>query len=196
MTGQKKIVNAASAEAKELLAEGWQVVARSWGAGLDLASLDTDRIKRLRNAPSDFAIRPLTAADVDAVVQLDKETYRDFPGDIATLREPVTAAEAAPSDVRLAWGAFSGNELAGMLYADIDGWHGNGVEIDFYSVSPALRGQGIGKALLATAILKLTADGVTSIRTGVADENDASIAALESVGFVRDEEWVTLEQPK
>ena len=190
---QKKILNAAITEAQKLQEKGWEVVARSWGAGIEPELLDVEKLSRFIDEALPIIIRPLTISDVEAVVKFDEMTFKDFPGDIATQREkPVNPDEATPSEIRLGWGAFSDNEMVGMLYADIDGQHGNGVEIDFYSVNPPLRGKGIGKALLATAILKMNADGIDSIRTGVADENVASITALESVGFVRDEEWLTL----
>jgi len=189
----KKILNAATTEAQELQEKGWEVVARSWGAGIDPDLLEADKLRRFIGEALPIIIRPLTINDVEAVVEFDEMTFKDFPGDIATQREkPVNSEEATPREVRLGWGAFSNNEMVGMLYADIDGRHGNGVEIDFFSVNPAHRDKGIGKALLATAILKLLADGIKSIRTGVADENVASITALESVGFVKDEEWLTL----
>jgi len=190
---QKKILNAATTEAKELQEKGWEVVARSWGAGIDPELLEADKLSRFIDEALPIIIRPLTIADVEAVVEFDEMTFKDFPGDIATKREkPLISDEATPSEVRLGWGVFSNNQMVGMLYVDIVGRHGNGVEIDFYSVNSALKGKGVGKALLATAILKMIAEGIKSIRTGVADENVASITALESVGFVRDEEWLTL----
>jgi len=82
-----------------------------------------------------------------------------------------------------------------MLYADLGAGGGQSAEIDFFGVAASWRGRGIGKALLATALLELLGTGYASIRTGVADENAASIAALEAVGFVRDEEWLTLAPP-
>jgi len=191
---QRRVLPADDAEVTRLLRDGWQVVAKSWGVGLHPDDFDCERLRALSDAlDRRFEIRRLGNADVPAVVALDEQIADDFPGDVATRRTAMSADEARPTERRWAWGSFMGDELVGMVYADLG--HGSDAEIDFFGVAARWRGRGIGTALLATAVAKLVDVGHAKLRTGVAAENAPSIAALEAVGLQRDEEWLTLAPP-
>lgn len=53
-----------------------------------------------------------------------------------------------------------------------------------------------GGLVAMTSVLALYAEGCSRFRTGGSAENRASIAANLSLGYVIDEEWVTLAPPE
>ncbi|WIB68909.1 hypothetical protein DEI93_07735 [Curtobacterium sp. MCBD17_035] len=74
---------------------------------------------------------------------------------------------------------------------DIDGVE---AETHFTVVHRAWRGRGLGIAVKAASVLTLAAEGVTRFRTGGSVDNVAILRANDALGYVRDEEWVTLAQ--
>ncbi|WP_267420302.1 MULTISPECIES: acetyltransferase [unclassified Curtobacterium] len=175
----------------ELEAQGWTVVARSFGAQLDAHAVDQPRLQGLVARTADVgSVRELSHADVDAVLALDALTIGDYPGSIATQHTPLDRQRATPSESRRAFGVFLlSGELVAMTFVDVDG---SDAETDFTVVHPAWRGRGLGVAAKAASVLALLADGVTRFRTGGSADNAAILAANDVVGYVRDEEWVTL----
>lgn len=183
------MVPAHDPEREELEGRGWVVVARSFGAHLDSARIDPEHLRKL-TADSGSITRELTADDVDTVLELDAATTGDYPGSAATHHEPLTRASASPSDFRRAFGAFLPNgDLVGMTFVDIND---KDAETDFTVVHRDWRRRGLGTAVKAASILALAADGVTRFRTGGSAENTAILRSNDAVGYVRDEEWVTL----
>lgn len=65
--------------------------------------------------------------------------------------------------------------------------------MDFTVVAPQYRGMGLATAVKAASVLDLLDAGVTVFRTGGATENRAILASNQALGFVVDEEWVTLK---
>jgi predicted GNAT family acetyltransferase len=124
------------------------------------------------------------------VLTLDRETANDYPGDIATAHEALTADGATPSAAHRGWGAFTAQaQLAAMTFADIGQ---NVIETDFTVVRRDWRGHGLGSAVKAASVLALADEGHTTFRTGGSADNPASIAANQAVGYELDEEWLTL----
>lgn len=57
------------------------------------------------------------------------------------------------------------------------------------------RGLGLGSAVKAASVVALAAEGHCYFCTGGSADNAASLAANRSVGYVVDEEWLTLAGP-
>ncbi|WP_261646895.1 GNAT family N-acetyltransferase [Curtobacterium sp. C2H10] len=190
--GETRVLPADAPEVAELEAQGWSVTARSFGAQLDADRIDRQRLQALVDRTADIgATRPLGPDDVDAVLRLDALTAHDYPGGVATQHEPLDRGAATPSSARPAFGTVtSDGELVAMTFVDTDGPH---AETHFTVVHPGLRGRGLGQAVKAASVLALADAGTTRFRTGGSAENTAIAAANAALGYVRDEEWVTLE---
>jgi GNAT superfamily N-acetyltransferase len=190
--GETKVLRADAPEAAELEAQGWNVTARSFGAQLDADRVDRQRLQALVDRTADIGVtRPLGPDDVDAVLRLDALTADHYPGGIATQHEPLHRGAATPTPARPAFGTVTPDgELVAMTFVDTDGPH---AETHFTVVHPALRGRGLGQAVKAASVLALVTTGTTRFRTGGSADNAAIAAANAALGYVRDEEWVTLE---
>ncbi|WP_043710420.1 hypothetical protein [Leifsonia aquatica] len=188
------IVRADQPRRAELEAAGWIVVARSFGAGLDHDRLDRDRLGALiAHAREHVALHELTSADVDAMLALDAATGADYPGGVATRHAPLDRTTATPGPARRAFGAVAPDgDLVAMTVVDLNG---ETAETDFTVVHAEWRRRGIGVAVKAASLLALDADGVRRFRTGGSAENAAILAANTALGYVRDEEWLTLAAP-
>jgi GNAT superfamily N-acetyltransferase len=193
--GDRRVLRSDSPDVAVLEAGGWRVVARSWAAGLDTATADRGRLELLvERARTVAGIRELTPADADAVLALDAATLDDYPGDVATAHAPLTAAEAVPHPGRRGWAAFEGyGRLVAMTFLAPAP---EATETDFTVVADGWRGLGLGSAVKAAAVLALLGEGFERFRTGGAAENAASLAANRAVGYVVDEEWLTLAPPE
>ncbi|UFU14272.1 acetyltransferase [Curtobacterium sp. C1] len=196
----------------ELERRGWRVVARSFGAQLDGDAVDRARLRSLVDRAG-LTVRALDDADVDAVLALDAATIGHYPGSVATRHEPFDRERATPSATRRGFGVWSGDDLVGMTFVDVlvgaggaaagsdagsDAAAGSAAAsvsaaTDVTVVAAGHRGRGIGTAVKAASVLALLDAGVTRFRTGGSADNPAIIAANTALGYVRDEEWVTLE---
>lgn len=184
------VLPATSAQAVAALADGARVVARSWGAGLRAGAVDPGTLERALRAVADrVSLRELTVADRAAVLALDHDTHRDYPGNVATQHRPLTPDDAAPSARRRGFGAFAGDELVAMTFVDVEEAD---AETDFTVVAASWRGHGLSTAVKALSIRTLVAEGVRTFRTGGSSDNPAIICANRSLGYVQDEEWLTL----
>jgi len=184
-------------EVARLLADGWAVTARSWGAQLDAADADPDRLRALidRVAP-DAVLRELAPDDVPRILALDAATLADYPGGPATRHAGLTPDSArVPVPGRRGFGAVdSAGALLAMTFVDVDP-AGRAAETDVTVVDAAHRGRGLGTAVKAASVRALLAEGVAVFRTGGSSENAAIIVAGAALGYRVDEEWLTLEAP-
>lgn len=201
----------------ELERRGWRVVARSFGAQLDGDAVDRTRLRSLVDRAG-LPVRALDVEDVDAVLTLDAATVGHYPGSVATRHEPFDRERATPSATRRGFGVWSGGALIAMTFVDVlvggaagsaDGGAAGpdagpdagscaasasaSAETDVTVVAAGHRGRGIGTAVKAASVLALLDAGVARFRTGGSADNPAIIAANTALGYVRDEEWVTLE---
>lgn len=142
---------------------------------------------------TEFIIRPLTAADWDAVRTIYQEgidtgsaTFEtavpDWPvWDGAHLAHSrFVAADAATGRV-LGWAALT--PVSGRcVYAGV-------AEVSVY-VSAAARGQGAGKALLRALVKDSEDHGLWTLQAGILRENIASLALHERCGF----RWVGVRE--
>lgn len=193
MDTQRAVMRADDPRRRELETQGWTTVARSWGAALDSASIDTEVAAALvTRAATCGAAREVQNADVPQILALDALTARDYPGDIATRHEPLTSRTARVGGGRRAFGVFAQGRALAVTYLDLSG---HLAEIDFTVVTPELRHRGLGSAVKAASLLALIREGVTAFRTGGSSENTAILAINQRLGFVVDEQWVTLVPP-
>lgn len=116
-----RIVREDDPEHDRLIARGWRIVSRSWGARLTLA--DGADVSALEAAPAaarraGYAVRRPDAADLPALADLDERVGPDFPDTPASRHEPLPADLAArPGDgTWLAFGAL-GFELEPAWHA-------------------------------------------------------------------------------
>ncbi|WP_238335700.1 acetyltransferase [Serinicoccus kebangsaanensis] len=175
----------------EFVGDGWRVVARSWAAQLTAARIDADALSDIvRRGRRHGTLRELDGGDVEPVLALDSATLGDYPGGIATQHTPLTRSTAWATPARRGFGAFdeAGRAIA-ITFVDLDGQH---AETDFTVVVRERRGLGLGTAVKAASVLTLRAEGVEVFRTGGSAENSAGLASNLALGYVVDEEWVTL----
>ena len=130
-------------------------------------------------------IRPMTAADADAVL-----TIYQLGLDSGHASFETTAPD---------WDAFDVGKLAGHRHVAADddgavlGWvaisavsarpvYAGVVEHSVY-VDPAARGRGVGRALLDALIASTEAAGIWTVQSGIFGENTASLALHHACGF-------------
>lgn len=56
------------------------------------------------------------------------------------------------------------------------------------------RRRGVATLVKAASLLALASQAITRFRTGGSADNEAIIRANDALGYLRDEEWVTLER--
>ncbi|MGL3199932.1 MULTISPECIES: acetyltransferase [Curtobacterium] len=189
--GETTVLRAGDPRVAELIGTGWRMTARSWAAQLDADRADRAALRRFVERVAPIVVGELGDADLPAVLALDAATVTDYPGSVATQHEALTESSAALSSTRRAFGAWSpSGDLVGTTYLDVDG---DTVETAFTVIARDHRGRGIGTAVKAASVLALLDEDVVRFRTGGSADNPAIIAAGAAVGYLRDEEWVTLE---
>lgn len=196
--GGPVVVREDDPQAQRLLAQGWTVGARSWGARLDLGGEPVEvlraRYLRLAQVPAGYQVRALTERDVPALVRLDALTLPDYPATPATTPQALTGEEARR---RLAagWllvGAFAGDHLVAVSMTFP---HGERWEVDRTAVLREHRRRGLATAVKAWSVVALLERGVRRLGTGGAASNAGSLAVNRALGFVLEPQWLTLYPP-
>lgn len=181
----------------ELEANGYVVVAESWGARL---LLEPDQNLGTYFTAVNFALgRGIDLQELDIefaedLLELELINNPDYPDTPATSRE-VPAIESIRSlwrEENRIFGAISAGVLIGVLATSR---RENRVELDFASVLRNHRGKGIGKALVAAAILEWVKQGNCLFGTGGASVNEASLGTVTSLGFSVEERWRSYQRP-
>jgi GNAT superfamily N-acetyltransferase len=200
MTGEAIVVRDDDPRAAALAADGWRVVAESWGARLELTDeLDRSVFERLvdRARASGVEIAELDRGWADAVYELDVQTRDDYPVTPATPAPELSHAEVTAlwGDGWQVFGAVADGILVGATTvrrtsSDVV------AETGWTAVMRSHRGLGVSTALKAASVLALWAAGARTFATGGAAANDASIAMNRSLGYVFTERWLSLEPPR
>ncbi|MGN6327229.1 GNAT family N-acetyltransferase [Pseudolysinimonas sp.] len=176
----------------DLLAHGWRVVARSWGAHAVVDGALVERLRALLSA-STAAIDELGRQHDDAIAALDEITRGDYPQSAATPHPAIHRAAIASLRVRgvRITGATEGDRVVAMTAMRR---LGDAAETEFTAVAPDRRRRGLAVAVKAAAMLAAIDDGAVRLGTGGSALNEASIRMNERCGYALDERWVTLER--
>jgi GNAT superfamily N-acetyltransferase len=144
---------------------------------------------------SDIHIRPGVEEDVPVILELiralaeyEKARPEEAPVDEAVLRESLFGARPA-AEVLL---AEVDAETAGLalFFHNFSTWQGRrGLYLEDLFVRPAMRGRGIGKALLCELARIATERGCARMEWAVLDWNAPSIEFYRSLGAVPMDEW-------
>lgn len=180
-----------------MLADGWTVVAESWGARLRVTPQALRHCFSVLAAVREqgWVVRELGPDDVTAIVDLDARSLLDYPDtpqnghdvpDEDALRADLTAGTA------WAWGAFGGDPGAGLAAVTVLRAAGALVDTDFTVVDAAARRRGLASAVKAAAVLGLAGRGHTMFGSGGAAANVASRRANEAVGYTVTEHWLSV----
>ncbi|WP_194784770.1 GNAT family N-acetyltransferase [Actinomyces haliotis] len=187
-------------EHARLLAEGWEVVAESWGARLRLGD-DADLsllLDAVAVAQDDgYSVERLHAQDAEDLRTLQAAVLPDYPA------TPATPATPAPDDLEELlrtdrWLAFGARAADGSLAAfttiehleDEDRW-----EVDRTAVARKHRRHGLAKAVKALSILTTYSLGARVWGTGGAAVNAGSLAMNKALGFELEPLWHSLRRP-
>jgi GNAT superfamily N-acetyltransferase len=143
---------------------------------------------------SAFTIRQAQRSDSDLIFAFIRELaeYEKLldrvdatVGDIE--RDLFGATPRVFCDIAEAEGAPAGFALWFYNYSTFRGRHG--IYLEDLFVRPALRGKGIGKALLANLAERAVAENCSRVEWSVLDWNEPSIAFYKSLGAVPMNEW-------
>jgi ribosomal-protein-alanine N-acetyltransferase len=140
-------------------------------------------------------LRPATAADLDAVVMIERVSFSDPPWsrrsfasllDDARVRFTVACAPAAGGDAVV--GDAVGDVVVGGV-ADVVGYVviwlvADEAELANLAVAPGRRRQGIGRYLLDSAMGEALVGGATSLYLEVRESNVAARALYGGRGFL------------
>lgn len=203
----------------ELEAAGWRLAGESWGARLRLP--DPPDLSPIlgRAAAAGFDVMELDATWIPRIVDLERLTHADYPDTPAT-RQPQRserdvddlyragtrffgAANGSGSDGRVADDPVADDPVVSdrphgdraLVALTAVTPHGEYAETEFTSVDPIYRRRGLARAVKSASIVTLAGEGVRTFGTGGAQVNAASIGMNESLGYVIEERWVTLEEP-
>ena len=158
------------------------------------SSADTSRRHTSRSALAEpVHVRKLTTADAQPFHALRLAALQESPSAYGSSHEEESAFTAAQVESRLAehpdrgvFGAFDGDVLVGLVALGREGMRKlrhKGMVFGMY-VIPALRGQGIGRALLNEVIdLAASVPELRQLNLSVNANNAAAIALYESCGF-------------
>ena len=125
--------------------------------------------------PVDATVRRVERSDLLAVMRIEQICFSDpWPYDAFErfVDEPTFLV------------AERGGTVAGFVIADVTPNHGRDIgHIKDLAVRPDARGEGIGRALLRSALARLRGIGVAVVRLEVRENNEAARALYADEGF-------------
>ena len=156
-------------------------------------------------------LRPATPADVPVILRLIRElaTYERQPEKVEATeadllrdgfglapdgRTPLQSAQPLRFRVLIADWTEQGSatQAAGfaLFFASYSTWVGHhGIRLEDIYVAPALRGKGIGKALLTRIAQIALAEGCSRLEWDVLTWNEPALAFYRSIGAATQQEW-------
>lgn len=142
-----------------------------------------------------LTLRPASAADTAEILALIRELadYERLLHEVDATAQDLHdalfgAAPRAYCDIAEWDGAVAGFALWFYNFSTFRGRHG--IHLEDLFVRPALRGRGIGRALLAGLAGRCVREGLTRLEWSVLDWNAPSIAFYRSLGAAAMTEWV------
>ena len=139
-------------------------------------------------------IRPATPADVPTILRFIRELalYEREPDAVVATEADLLRDGFGPTPRFTALIAELDGAPAGfaLYYTSYSTWRGHhGIRLEDLYVTPALRGKGIGKALLARIAQIAVAEGCPRVEWDVLDWNAPAIAVYERIGARILTEW-------
>jgi len=147
-----------------------------------------------------MTIRPATAADVPTILRFIRELalYEREPDAVLATEADLLRDGFGPTPrfwALIAEHSAAANERAApagfaLYFTSYSTWRGHhGIRLEDLYVTPALRGQGIGKALLARLAQIAVEQGCPRLEWDVLDWNAPAIAVYERLGAHILTEW-------
>ena len=143
---------------------------------------------------TDFTIRPAVEADVPAILELIRglAEYERAPHevvcDLARLRESLFGAKPEAEVLIAAVGSMDAG-FAVFFHNYSTWWGRRGLYLEDLFVRPAMRGRGIGKALLRELARIARDRGCARMEWSVLDWNQPAIDFYRGIGAVAKDEW-------
>jgi GNAT superfamily N-acetyltransferase len=139
-------------------------------------------------------IRPATPADVSTILRFIRELalYEREPHAVVATEADLLRDGFGPTPRFRALIADQDGAPAGfaLFFTSYSTWRGHhGIRLEDLYVTPELRGQGIGKALLARVAQIAVAEGCPRLEWDVLDWNAPAIAVYERLGAHILTEW-------
>jgi GNAT superfamily N-acetyltransferase len=139
-------------------------------------------------------IRPAAAGDVPRIVELIRELaeYERSLDQVTATEDDLRAALFAAQPAVFAHVAGADDEVVGfaLWFLNFSTWLGrHGIYLEDLYVTPAMRGRGIGKALLAELAATCVRHGYGRLEWWVLDWNAPAIGFYRSIGAEPMSEW-------
>ena len=142
-------------------------------------------------------IRPAVAADAAQILMFIRELAeyeREPESALASEADILRDGFSEPARFRCLIAEWAGQPAGfALFFYNYSTWKGHaGLFLEDLFVRPALRGKGIGKALLSSVSAIAVAEGCPRLEWAVLDWNTPAIDFYRSVGAVPMAEWTTM----
>ena len=139
-------------------------------------------------------IRPATAGDVPRILEMIRElaAYERARGEVTATEDALRGALFAAQPAVFAHVADVDGVVVGfaLWFVNFSTWLGrHGIYLEDLYVTPALRGRGLGKALLAELAAICVRRGYGRLEWWVLDWNEPAIGFYRSIGAEPMSEW-------
>jgi len=182
-----------------LLAEGWQISSESWGARLtvaDASAVDTLTARVLTAEANGWSVVRLGPDDAPLIVDLDRESLDDYPGDGPATFHALPDEHTLARDLAHDWSAYGAVSRVGALDAvTVMRPDEDRIETEFTVTRADQRRRGLAAAVKAYGIIDHVRRGHHLFGTGGASRNTASIRANLALGYVLEPRWLSLRRP-
>jgi GNAT superfamily N-acetyltransferase len=140
------------------------------------------------------AVRPAEPGDVPVILRMIRElaAYENALDQVEVTQEDLAVALFGPEPVASAHVGLYRGTVAGMAlwFVNFSTWTGPGMYLEDLYVSPAARGSGLGRALLAELAAVCVRRGYSRLQWAVLDWNEPALGFYAKIGAQRMGEWV------
>ena len=148
----------------------------------------------MTGAPGAVAIRPATVADVPRILELIRElaAYERSLDQVTATEEDLRLALFGAQPAVFAHVAVADDNVVGfaLWFVNFSTWLGrHGIYLEDLYVTPAMRGRGVGTALLAELAAICVRRGYGRLEWWVLDWNAPAIGYYRSIGAEPMSEW-------
>lgn len=148
----------------------------------------------MSDAARAVVIRQAAEADVPRILELITElaVYERAADQVSATEDGLRAALFAPAPAVFAHVAEAAGEVVGfaLWFLNFSTWLGqHGIYLEDLYVTPAMRGRGVGKALLAELAAICVRRGYGRLEWWVLDWNEPAIGFYRSIGALPMSEW-------